>query len=71
MHLDQLGVIKMIEVMTLICPGIKDTNTGIIINMDYKVQIEISFMKHHKIEKNVAVGSPCSHGWNDSVLSEQ
>lgn len=33
----QLGVIKMIEVMTLICPGIKDTNTGIIINMDYKV----------------------------------
>lgn len=27
----------MIEVMTLICPGIKDTNTGIIINMDYKV----------------------------------
>lgn len=27
----------MIEIMTLICPGIKDTNTDIIINMDYKV----------------------------------
>lgn len=37
MIFSQLGVIKMIEVMTLICPGIKDTNTGIIINMDYKV----------------------------------
>lgn len=27
----------MIEIMTLICPGIKDANSGIIINMDYKV----------------------------------
>ena len=27
----------MTEIMTLVCPGIKDANSGIIINMDYKV----------------------------------
>lgn len=33
----QLGTRKMIEIMMLICPGIKDANSGAIINMDYKV----------------------------------
>lgn len=33
----QLGTRKMIEIMMLICPGIKDANSGVIINMDYKV----------------------------------
>ncbi|XP_031774704.1 radial spoke head 10 homolog B-like isoform X5 [Apis florea] len=41
----QLGAVKMIEVMTLICPGIKDTNTGIIINMDYK----LTFLEFYEI----------------------
>ncbi|XP_016922960.1 uncharacterized protein LOC108004514 isoform X1 [Apis cerana] len=41
----QLGVIKMIEIMTLICPGIKDTNTDIIINMDYK----LTFLEFYEI----------------------
>lgn len=33
----QIGTRKMIEIMMLICPGIKDASSGVIINMDYKV----------------------------------
>lgn len=33
----QLGASKIVAIMTSICPGIKDTNTDVITNMDYKV----------------------------------
>ncbi|XP_017758942.1 PREDICTED: uncharacterized protein LOC108549884 [Eufriesea mexicana] len=33
----ELGALKMVEIMTLICPGIKDADSGLIINMDYKL----------------------------------
>lgn len=33
----QLGASKIVAIMTSICPGIKDTNSDVITNMDYKV----------------------------------
>ncbi|KOX81041.1 Radial spoke head 10 like protein B [Melipona quadrifasciata] len=41
----QLGISKMTEIMTLICPGIKDASSGIIINMDYK----LTFLEFYEI----------------------
>ncbi|XP_076766675.1 uncharacterized protein LOC143433274 [Xylocopa sonorina] len=36
----QLGAPKMIKIMAAICPGIKDGNSGVIMNMDYKIGVE-------------------------------
>ncbi|KAF3426928.1 hypothetical protein E2986_12683 [Frieseomelitta varia] len=41
----QLGISKITEIMTLICPGIKDASSGIIINMDYK----LTFLEFYEI----------------------
>lgn len=38
----ELGASKLLEIMALICPAIKDTETDMIINMDYEVLFHYS-----------------------------